>query len=155
MTENTGYVKQLAKITHASLMNTPYLHFSIIVEYESGGTQNIGCVRLDKWDETKNHNIGTAFGCELIRRLFEELDVNDFSEMKNIIIWVLGTKNDTYSFIPKGIQNLRVNTTGKRTEGVIYDDVYNDFVTDYILEDDSDYDEDSDFDEDDSDDINE
>ena len=119
-------MKQLAKITHATLeiQRSGILHLWISVDYEDGMSQNIGYYALDTYDEDKKRRIGTAYGCEMIRRLLIELDVNDFSEMVGKIIWVHG-KGEGFCFIPTGIQSLRVN--GRRTEGVIFSDVAEEF----------------------------
>ena len=75
--------KQLAKIKSAGLeiKERGILNFWIIVDYEDGGSQGIGGIALDTYDEGKKKRVGTAYGCEVIRRLLLALGVNDFSEM--------------------------------------------------------------------------
>lgn len=118
--------KQLAKITSAKLeiKERGILNFWILVEYEEGCCQGIGGISLDEWSEDKKKRVGTAYGCEMIRRILLELDINDFSEAKNKIIWVLG-EGEGFSFKPKGIKSLRVNK--KDSEELIFGDVFNEF----------------------------
>ena len=58
----------------------------------------------------------------MIRRLLETLNVNDFSEMKDQIIWVHG-EGEGLGFKPKGIEPLKVS--GLNKEPLIFDDVFN------------------------------
>ncbi|NCB44443.1 MAG: hypothetical protein EOM59_17765 [Clostridia bacterium] len=117
--------KQLAIIRSAGLeiKERGILNFWINVNYEEGYSQGIGGIALDSYDEEKARRIGTAYGCEMIRRVLLALDVNDFSEMKGKIIWVIG-KNKGLSFKPKGIQQLAINGGG---DAVIFDDIAAEF----------------------------
>jgi len=118
--------KKLAKITSAKLeiKERGILNFWIFVDYEDFGSQGIGGLSLDQWDKEKDRRVGTAYGCEMIRRLLETLNVNDFSEMKDQMIWVHG-EDDGLGFEPKGIEPLRVS--GLNKEPLIFDDVFNEF----------------------------
>ena len=118
--------KVIAKISSAKLeiKERGILNFWIHVEYEDGGGQGIGGLCLDEWDEEKKERVGTAYGCEMIRRMLLELDVNDFSEMKGKIIWVHG-EGDGLSFTPKGIQ--RMNFDGGK-EPLIFKDIAAEFI---------------------------
>ena len=100
--------KQLAKISKASLeiKERGILNFWINVDYEEGGSQGVGGIALDKYCKEKEDRVGTAYGCEMIRRLLLELCVNDFSEMKGKHVWVIG-EGKGLSFKPAGIQALR------------------------------------------------
>lgn len=120
--------KKLAKITSAKLeiKERGILNFYIFVDYEDGGTQGIGGIALDEWSEKKQKRVGTAYGCEMIRRMLDTLDVNDFSEMGGKIIWVHG-EGDGFGFTPKGIEPLSVNKLSK--EPLFFDDVLNEFST--------------------------
>lgn len=117
--------KQLAKITGANLeiKERGILNFWIYVDYEDGCCQGIGGIALDEFCKEKNRRIGTAYGCEVIRRVLLALDVNDFSEMKGKHIWVYG-EGVGLSFKAKGIQRLK-------TDGgdipVIFDDIAKEF----------------------------
>lgn len=117
--------KRLAKITSASMEIKEWgvLYFWIHVNYEDGYSQGIGGLALDDYDNKKKRRVGTAYGCEMIRRLFETLDVNDFSEMKGIHIWVHG-EGRGLSFTPKGVQLLSVD---KKSDPLIFSDVYKEF----------------------------
>ena len=118
--------KQLAKITSAKLeiKERGILNFWILVDYEDSPCQGIGSLALDKWDKEKEKRVGTAYGCEMIRRLLETLNVNDFSEMKGQIIWVYG-EGEGLGFKAKGIGPLKVS--GLNKEPLIFDDVFNEF----------------------------
>lgn len=113
--------KQLAKIKSAKLeiQERGVLNFWILVDYESSGSQGIGGLALDTYDTDKKKRVGTAYGCEVIRRLLLALGVNDFSEMKGQIIWVLG-EGDGCSFKPKGIKQLDINGGG---DAVVFDEI--------------------------------
>lgn len=117
--------KQLAKITSAGLeiKERGILNFWIIVDYEDGGSQGIGGIALDTYDEDKKKRVGTAYGCEVIRRLLLALGVNDFSEMSGQIIWVLG-ESAGWSFKPKGIKRLDINGGG---DAVVFDEIAAEF----------------------------
>lgn len=118
--------KVLAKIEKASLeiQERGILNFWIYVKYEDGGNQGIGGICLDTWSEEKQDRIGTAYGCEVIRQLLLCLNVNDFSEMKGKIIYVLG-EGEFLNFRPKGIQNLYINDNKKKS--VIFDEILKEF----------------------------
>lgn len=120
-------IKQLAKIKKASLeiKERGILNFSIHVDYEEGCSQCVGGIALDTYDKTSDKRIGTAYGCEVIRRLLLCLNVNDFSEMSEKIIWVYG-EGDGLRFKAKGISDLYVN--GKTVEPVIFDDILSEFT---------------------------
>lgn len=119
-------IKRLAKIESASLNIKDYgvLTFYMIVAYEDGYNQSICGICLDTYDEQTHERVGTAFGCELIRRLLLELYVNDFSEMAGKHIWVHGD-GDGFSFEAKGISALYVDN--QKSEPVIFSDVLAEF----------------------------
>ena len=101
--------KKLARISSASLnMNREILKFWINVDYEDGCSQGIGGITLDTYDEVQKKRIGSVYGCEMIRRLLMLMKVNDFSEMKDKLIWVIGEGED-FSFEPRGIQRLNLD----------------------------------------------
>jgi len=112
--------KQLGIITKANLeiKERGILNFWLYVDYEEGCSQGVGGIVLDEYNEDTKERVGTAYGCEMIRQLLLCLNVNDFSEMKGIHIWVVG-EGEGFSFKPKGIQALRDNG-GKK---VIFDDI--------------------------------
>jgi len=118
--------KQLAKITRASLeiKERGILNFWIHVDYEEGSSQGIGGYALDNYDEDKKTRVGTAYGCEMIRQLLLTLEVNDFSQMKDKMIWVLG-KGEGLGFDPKGIKTLNVND--KKGKSIIFKHIYTEF----------------------------
>ena len=118
--------KKLAKIKKATLeiQERGILNFWIYVNYEDGFSQNIGGIALDTWDDSKGDRVGTAYGCEMIRRLLIELNVDDFSEMKGKYIWVLG-EGTTLDFEPKGVQALKVDS--RNANGVIFSKVFDEF----------------------------
>lgn len=115
-------MKKLAKISIASLeiKDRGILNFWINVDYEEGCSQGVGGIALDEYDKEKEERVGTAYGCEVIRRLLLALDVNDFSEMKGKVIWVVG-EGSGLSFRPTGIQPLKVDN--KDAKPVIFSDI--------------------------------
>ncbi len=124
--------KKLAKITRANLeiKERGILNFRIDVNYEDGFSQGVGGIALDKYDEKKKRRVGTAYGCEMIRRLLLTLDVNDFNEMTGKHVWIFG-ENEGLDFTPKGIGPLQVDVKsccpyGK--EPVMFDDVLSEFT---------------------------
>ena len=121
--------KQLAKISSAKLeiKERGILNFYIFVDYEDGCSQGVGGIALDTYDKTKKERIGTAYGCEMIRRLLLALEVNDFSEMQGKHIWVYG-EGEGIGFKPKGIQLLSTDIKDKSNKKpLIFEDVYNEF----------------------------
>ena len=119
-------MKQLAKISkaHLEIQERGILNFRIHVDYEDGFSQGIGGICLDSYSEEKGRRIGTAYGCEMIRRLLIELGVNDFSEMRGRHVWVLGD-GDGLSFTPTGIKGLKVDVGSDN--GVVFSEIANEF----------------------------
>ena len=103
-------VKELAKIKSASLniKDRGILTFWLEVDYENGFSQMIGGLALDKHIDGYNDRVGTAYGCEMIRRMLVLLNVGDFSEMVGKYIWVIG-EGDGCTFDVKGISALKVD----------------------------------------------
>ncbi len=114
-------IRKLAKINSANLeiKERGILNFCIQVQYEDNYLQGIGCIALDEFSGKEERRVGAAYGCEMIRLLLLELDVNDFSEVKEQVIWVVG-EGEGLRFKPLGIQSLSVNG-GK--EPLIFDSV--------------------------------
>jgi len=120
-------IKKLAKITSAKLQiqERGILTFWIHIVHEDGGCQAIGGFALDDYDEKTESRVGTVYGCEMIRRLLLELDVDDFSEMKDQIIWVYGEGED-FNFRISGLSKLKVN--GGNDKPLIFVDILNEFI---------------------------
>lgn len=120
--------RKLAKVRSASLdiKGLGILTFWIHVDYEEGCSQSVGGICLDMWSEDKQSRVGTAFGCEVIRRLLLEMNVNDFSEMRDRKVWVCGTGEGLH-FTPKGIAALKVDNS--KTSPVYFDDILEEFGT--------------------------
>ena len=114
--------KKLAKIRKASLeiQERGILTFWLHVDYEDGCSQGVGGIALDDWNENKRAREGCAFGCEMIRQVLLCLGVDDFSQMKGKMIWVLG-EGGGLGFTPRGIQALRVDNIEQPT--VVWKDV--------------------------------
>jgi hypothetical protein len=117
--------KQLAKISKAKLeiQERGILNFWIYVDYEDCGCQGIGGIALDTYDKDKKKRVGTAYGCEVIRRLLLALGVDDFADMKGKNIWVIG-EGEGLSFMPKGIQRLKTDGGG---DAVMFDEIAAEF----------------------------
>jgi hypothetical protein len=118
--------KVLAKISKASLeiQERGILNFWIYVDYEDFGSQGVGGIVLDTFDKEKDSRVGTAYGCEMIRRMLLELCVNDFSEMKGKHIWVYG-EGYGLSFKPKGFSALKSDNS--KSNPLIFDDIHKEF----------------------------
>jgi hypothetical protein len=118
--------KVLAKITSARLeiQDRGILGFWIHVQYEEGLSQGIGGIALDTYDTVTKERVGTAYGCEVIRRLLLGLHVNDFSEMVDQVIWVHG-EGTGLAFKPKGVSSLEVNDS--KAEPIIFSEIFNQF----------------------------
>lgn len=127
MKESNEIFESLAKIRSAKLeiQEKGILTFYIDVKYENGWCQSLGGLVLDTWDEDKECRVGTAAGCELIRRLLLELQVNDFSEMKNKHIWVLGKNSIPGAFQPIGLRSLKVDNGD--SSPIIFDDIFEEY----------------------------
>ena len=118
--------KQLAKISKAGLeiKERGILNFWIFVDYEEGLSQGIGGIVLDSYNKEKKERRGTAYGCEMIRKLLIELNVNDFSEMAGKQIWVYG-EGSGLSFKPLGVSALR--TDNPKSLPVIFSEIAAEF----------------------------
>lgn len=120
--------KKLAKVTkaHLEIQERGILNFWIFVDYEEGCSQGVGGIALDQYDPLKKERVGTAYGCEVIRQLLLLFNVNDFSEMKGKMVWVLG-EGTGFSFTPTGLESLRVDGKPKQ---VIFDSILAQFSGD-------------------------
>ena len=118
--------KKLAKVSKATLeiKERGILNFWIYVNYEEGCSQGVGGLCLDEWDKSSEERVGTAYGCEMIRQLLLLYNVNDFSEMKGKMVWVLG-EGKGLSFAPKGRESLSVDGKQQR---VIFSEVFEKFA---------------------------
>lgn len=112
--------KSLARVSsaHLEIQERGILNFWIHVDYENFGSQSIGGICLDTYDKNKERRIGTAYGCEMIRQLLLVMGVNDFSEMKGKMFYVLH-EGEGFNIKPKGIERLALDG-GK---SVVFDDV--------------------------------
>lgn len=116
--------KKLAIIKKANLeiKDRDILNFWVFVSYEEYGSQGIGGLALDKWDDDLKRRVGTAYGCEMIRRLLKLMDVNDFSEMGGKHIWVHGEGSGS-AFKPTGISRLNCDNKSKEGATLMFADV--------------------------------
>lgn len=119
--------KQLAKIRsgHTTMLRETFLSFWIGVDYESGGSQNLGGIVLDDYNEQLKRRVGTAAGCELIRRILKAFEVDDLNDLKGRACWVYG-EGKGFDFMPKGIQSLKVDPGND--EPVIFSEIFEDPV---------------------------
>ena len=117
--------KQLARIESAKLsLERDFLQFWVFVNYEEGGSQGIGGIVLDNWSDEHQRRVGTAYGCEMIRRLLTTFGVNDLSELAGRQSWVLG-EGEGFGFKPKGLQSLRTEPGSEKP--FLFDETYKDF----------------------------
>ena len=119
--------EKLAKIKSASLeiKERGILNFWILVDYEDGLSQGVGGIALDEFSPEKDCRVGTAYGCEIIRRILLALNVNDFQEMKGRHIFVIGHGGPGLGFRPIGIRKLSTDVGDKRP--VIFEDIFKEF----------------------------
>ena len=124
--------RELAKITNATLLirEEKILNLRIDVDYETGSGATIQGIILDNWNNDLKNRVGTAYGCEVIRRLLMAFDVDDLSQLKGKVTWVLGTGKDM-SFIAKGLQPLYVNSHGIAT--IVFHEIY-EYMAKYDVE---------------------
>ncbi|MEC9061500.1 MAG: hypothetical protein VYC55_07825 [Pseudomonadota bacterium] len=117
--------KKLARITKAGLeiKQRGILNFWIHVNYEDGFSQGVGGLALDEYNKNTKQRQGTAYGCEIIRRILIALGVNNLHEAEGVILYVIG-EGDGLNFKPKGIARLDLDG-GK---SVIFDEVASQFV---------------------------
>ena len=126
-------IKKLAKITKAGLniKDMGILTFEIHVDFEDGWSMMIGGLALDGYDEEKDKRIGTAYGCEMIRRLLLLFDVNNINEIENKIIWVYG-KGEGNMFATKGISRLKVDS---KESPLMFSEIYKEFYNEEEIND--------------------
>jgi len=117
--------QQLARVRKAKteIKERGILNFFVTVDYEDIGTQGLGGISLDEYSEEHKCRIGTAYGCEMLRQLLLTLDVDDLSEAKGKMIWVIG-EGSGLSFKPRGIKQLKLDG-GKE---MIFDDIAKEFI---------------------------
>lgn len=120
------YNKKLAKITRCDFSFTDtnkILILNIDVDYDEFGSQNICGLILDNYDKDKKERVGTAFGCELIRKILDTFDCNNLQNIVGKVIYVLGD-GDGLAFKPKGFERPSFDN-GKK---IIYDDILKEFT---------------------------
>lgn len=121
-------IKKLAivKSVAVTMNDRDFLTFHIDVDYEDGCSQLVGSIILDAPSKEQNgdfHRIGTAYGCEMIRRLFLFFGVQDLALVKNQYIYVLRS-GESFSADTLGIENINVPQNKKRLEKIIFKDIY-------------------------------
>ena len=90
-------VQRIAKIEstdlafHNGSILTAYLH----VSYGDGLAQGIGGYGLDRYDTAKKDRIGTAYGCEFIRRVMQACGVERWEDLPGRTVYVLQTERQT------------------------------------------------------------
>lgn len=99
--------KVLAKIRNAvvEIEDHSILTCWVTVDYEDGGTQGIGGYELDSYDKAQKKRVGTAYGCEVIRRHLEVFGVHNFDALKGRMVWVTG-EGSGFSFRPYRFESL-------------------------------------------------
>ncbi|WP_443698963.1 hypothetical protein [Pseudomonas sp.] len=121
-------VKHLARVSSASLeiKDRGMLNFWVNVDYEEGCSQGVGGIALDSYDKSKEHRVGTAYGCEMIRQVLNVFNVNDFSEMNGKLIYVLGD-GEGLGFNPCGFERLNLDKKYKKDDVCNFKEIYKQF----------------------------
>lgn len=122
--------KKLAKITSANLniKDRGVLTFWVFVDYEDGCSQGVGGLTLDSYNKDLKRREGTAYGCEMIRQLLLFFNVDNITDCKNQMVYVLG-EGEGLSFNPKGFEHLRV-LQDKRPEKIVFSEIYEQYGED-------------------------
>lgn len=101
--------EHIAKITGTMLGVEDHgiLTSFLFVEYRGGGEQGVGGYALDTYDKELEERVGTAYGCEFIRRTLNTVGVHKWENIigKHIIVFC----DDGDSFLgrrPLGIGNI-------------------------------------------------
>lgn len=126
--------KVLANVKSAKVCLTRdiFLSFSIDVEYEDYGCQDIGHIILcdpNPNKDTKDANmarVGTAYGAEMIRRLFLFFGVDDLSKVRNQYIYVI-KENDSWNSKVIGIENVDFDVNKNRLKSIMFKEVFEEF----------------------------
>lgn len=113
-------MERLAKITKASLgfSDRRILMLHILVDYEDGWSQNICGYCLDgKPEKSGGDRIGTAYGCEMIRKFLDTLGIDDIHEANGKLILVVGEDSGSMlNFKTHGFKTLKVNGPQKEMD---------------------------------------
>jgi len=111
--------KELARVSEAKLcFEHEILTLFICVDYESGGSQVVG-----GYDKETHTRVGTACGCEFIRRILQFFRVNDLSEIKGKYVYVLTEKEGLNGDI-LGLQTLKLDGEVKT---FLFNDLFKEF----------------------------
>ena len=118
---------KLAKVESASLeiKERGILNFWVHVAYEDGFNQGVGGLALDTWNKDLERRVGTAYGCEMIRQLLLFFGVNNLTEAKGQVVYVVG-EGEGLSFRPTGLKHLSV-MKGDRPEYICFKEIYEQF----------------------------
>jgi len=118
---------KLAKVESASfeIKERGILNFWVHVAYEDGCNQGVGGLALDTWNKDLNRRVGTAYGCEMIRQLLLFFGVNNLTEAKGQVVYVVG-EGEGLSFRPTGLKHLRV-LKDKRPEYICFNEILEQF----------------------------
>lgn len=128
--------KVLSNVKSASICLTRdvFLSFSIDVEYEDFGCQDIGHLILcnpNPNKDTKDNSmdrVGTAYGAEMIRRLFLFFGVTDLSKVKNQYIYVI-KENDSWNSKVIGIEHVDFEVNKHKLKSIMFNEVFEEFKT--------------------------
>lgn len=114
---------KLAKVESASLeiKERGILNFWVHVAYEDGCNQGVGGLALDTWNKDLERRVGTAYGCEMIRQLLLFFGVNNLTEAKGQVVYVVG-EGVGLSFKPTGLKHLRI-LKGERPDYICFDEI--------------------------------
>ncbi len=118
--------KLLAKIESADItISRGCLMVGMTVHYENGFHQGIMGQVLDEYNKEKKTREGTAYGCEMIRRLLKTFGAQNLKDIEGRHLWVF-VDQEGLSQKVLGIEPLRVDKTEK-PEPFIFSEVWEAF----------------------------
>lgn len=80
--------KQLGQVKKAEITFGERGILQFYIEFNFGDTEQAYARILDDYDSKKKKRVGTAFGLECIIRLMQVFNVENFSEIKDRIVYV-------------------------------------------------------------------
>lgn len=120
--------KLLAKVKAVDLtISRGCMMVDLDVAYENGWNQSVMAYSLDIYNKETQSREGTAYGCEMLRRLLSCFGVRSLQDIKGKHVWVMVDKEGV-SQKPLGLERLRVDAE-KKPEPFIFSEVLEQFDT--------------------------